>query len=339
MNAKDLRQAEFFGNRLVKNERQLRRWARRDGVFALRLYDNDIPEVPLVAELFRSTLPIPSPDAGAEEGDQGDDRLVLGLYERPYEKDPGEEAAWLSLMADTAAEALSIPRELVFARTRRRQRGEGQYERRATRREERIVVEGGLSFIVNFTDYLDTGLFLDHRPTRALVRAEASGLRVLNLFCYTGSFSVHAAAGGAREVVSVDLSNTYLEWASRNLSLNGLGGADRPLVRSDVADFLGRANAEGRKWDLVVCDPPTFSNSSSARRDLDVNRDWPALVASCLAVLEPGGTLYFSSNSRRLRWDSSLVAGEVRDLSETCLPPDFRDRRIRRTWRISSPGA
>ncbi len=330
MNEKDVRQAEYFRNRLVKNEKHLRRWARREGIQALRLYDNDIPEIPLAVELFRGTRRL-EPEGPPE------DCLVLALYERPYEKDAAEEDAWLSLMADSAAEALSIPRDLVFTRTRKRQKGLAQYERRTSKGAERRVVEGGLSFIVNFTDYLDTGLFLDHRPTRAFVRAEALGRRVLNLFSYTGSFSVYAAAGGASALTSVDLSNTYLGWAARNLALNGLEDPSRVFVKSDVRLFLEEARRRGLGWDLIVCDPPTFSNSSSSESDFDVNKDWPELVASCLGVLSPGSILYFSSNSRRLRWDASLVAGEVEDISESSLPPDFRDRRTRRTWRIRKP--
>ncbi|HUX38806.1 MAG TPA: class I SAM-dependent methyltransferase, partial [Rectinemataceae bacterium] len=193
MNEKDKRQAEYFRNRLVKNERHLRRWARREGIQAFRLYDNDIPEIPLAVELFRDTRRL-DPEGPSE------DCLVLALYERPYEKDAAEEEAWLALMADSAAEALSISRDLVFLRTRKRQKGLSQYERRAGKGAERRVIEGGLSFIVNFTEYLDTGLFLDHRPTRARIRDESGGRRVLNLFSYTGSFSVYAAAGGATAV-------------------------------------------------------------------------------------------------------------------------------------------
>ncbi|HUX37336.1 MAG TPA: rRNA (guanine-N2)-methyltransferase, partial [Rectinemataceae bacterium] len=136
---------------------------------------------------------------------------------------------------------------------------------------------------------------------------------------------------------SVDLSNTYLGWAARNLALNGLEDATRVFVKSDVKAFLEDARRRGHSWDLIVCDPPTFSNSSSTESDFDVNKDWPNLIASCLGVLSPGASLYFSSNSRRLRWDASLVAGMVEDISDSSLPPDFRDRRTRRTWKILKP--
>jgi 23S rRNA (guanine2445-N2)-methyltransferase / 23S rRNA (guanine2069-N7)-methyltransferase len=319
---KDLTQAEYFRNRVAKNEKALRRWARAEGVEALRLYDRDIPEIPLALDRYGGSL-------------------LLALYERPYEKDEELEAEWLGLMARSAAEALSIDPSEVFFKRHRRQRGAGQYERQEGGAEERTVREGGLSFLVNLSDYLDTGLFLDHRPTRALVRAEAAGKEVLNLFSYTGSFSVYAAAGGAARVTSVDLSNTYLAWAGRNLALNGLDEGRHPLVRADAIAFLAEAAARGRRWDLIIADPPTFSNSASAERDFDVNEDWPGLLRSCAALLAPGGRLYFSTNSRRLKWSEDLAreaapGGAWEDIGAATLPPDFRDRKTHRCWRLTA---
>jgi 23S rRNA G2069 N7-methylase RlmK/C1962 C5-methylase RlmI len=315
---KDLRQAEFFRNRLRKNAKALRRWARDQGVEALRLYDRDIPEVPLALDRYG-------------------DALLLALYERPYEKDEEEEAEWLELMGLAAAEELGISPGSVFTKKRKRQRGLGQYERLGTDRAERVVREAGLSFVVNLSDYLDTGLFLDHRPTRALVRAESEGRSVLNLFAYTGSFSVYAAVGGAASVTSVDLSNTYLAWAARNLSLNGFEGAAYPLVRADVGAFLRSAAAAGKSWDLIVADPPTFSNSKGAERDFDVNEDWPSLVRACSSLLRPGGRLYFSTNSRRLKWAEGSAPGSWEDISSDTIPPDFRDAKAHRCWRLTAP--
>jgi len=314
---KDLRQAEYLRNRLSKNEKRLRKWARNEGIEAFRLYDRDIPEIPLAIDRYG-------------------DALLLALYERPYEKDEELEEEWLDLMSRAAAEALGIDAGLVFRRTRKRQRGTDQYERERADKAERIVREGGLSFIVNLSDYLDTGLFLDHRTTRSMVRAESRGKDALNLFCYTGSFSVYAAAGGASSVTSVDLSNTYLEWAGRNLALNGAPPSARALVRADVRAFLARARAEGRAWDLIVADPPTFSNSKSAE-DFDVNEDWPVLLADCLALLRPAGRLYFSTNSRRLRWRPELLAVVGEDISAATVPLDFRDAKAHRCWRFIAP--
>ena len=321
---KDLRQAEFFRNRVAKNARILRRWAAAEGIEALRLYDRDIPEVPLALDRYG-------------------DSLLLALYERPYEKDEELEAEWLDLMAASAAEALGLEPDAVFSKRRRRQRGLGQYEKLGSSSSELTVGEGGLRFLVNLSDYLDTGLFLDHRPTRALVRAEAAGKRVLNLFSYTGSFSAYAAAGGAAEVTSVDLSNTYLAWAARNFELNGLRPDRLPLVRDDAMTFLASAAASGERWDLVVADPPTFSNSKAAGADFDVNEDWPELLRACLAVMSPGALLFFSTNSRKLRWSSleaDGIAGEGawEDISATTIPRDFRDAKAHRCWKIRNIG-
>ena len=315
---KDIRQADFFRNRVSKNEKALRRWARANGVEAMRLYDRDIPEIPVALDRYG-------------------DALLLAIYERPYEKDEALEAEWLELMAFTAASVLGIAPGSVFLKTRKHQKGTGQYEKLATEKAERIVHEGELAFIVNLSDYLDTGLFLDHRPTKAMVRAESANKDILNLFAYTGSFSVYATAGGAASVTSVDLSNTYLAWASRNLSLNGFSGEAYPLVHADVATFLRKAALAGQRWDLIIVDPPTFSNSKGAALDFDINQDWPELIAACMALLKPGGRLYFSTNSRKLHWSEELVPGLWEDISADTIPPDFRNKKVHRCWRMTAP--
>lgn len=308
-------QAEYLANRLRKRDRHLRKWARREGFEAYRVYDRDIPEVPLAIDRYG-------------------DAIRVFLYERPYEKDEGEERAWLDLMARTAADALGVDPTRVFAKVRRRQRGLAQYDREEERAFELEVREGPCRFLVNLSDYLDTGLFLDHRITRALVRGESAGKRVLNLFCYTGAFTVHAASGGAATTTSVDLSNTYLEWTRRNLELNGCASDAHELVRADAATFLDAAAERGRRWDLAVLDPPTHSNSKKMAADLDLGRDWPELAGAVLRVLEPGGALWFSTNARRFKFDPTLLPGtEVADLTDATIPPDFRGR-PHRAWRI-----
>jgi len=319
--AKDLRQAEFFRNRLVKNEKALRRWARCEGVEALRLYDRDIPEIPLSLDRYG-------------------DALLMALYERPYEKDQSLEAEWLEIMALAAADALGIAPREVFTKTRRRQRGPKQYEKLGSDKVERVVKEGGLSFIVNLSDHLDTGLFLDHRPTRSMVRDLSASKRVLNLFAYTGSFSAYAASGGAFSVTSVDLSNTYLAWAARNWVLNGLTEAAHRRTRMDVSAFLTKAAASSENWDVIIADPPTFSNSKRAEGDFDVNVDWASLVKACADRLAPGGTLFFSSNSRKLKFTPALAAeiapGKWEDISLSTIPPDFRNSKVHRCWKMTA---
>ncbi len=330
MNDKDNKQLEFFRNRVAKNENKLRRWAKREAVTVYRLYDRDIPEVPLALDWYRET-------DWYETGRQGG-ALCLTLYDRPYEKDEAAEAEWIVAMAGAAGEILEVAPESIFARTKKHKSGSPQYKGLGTANPERIIKEGGLSFIINLSDYLDTGLFLDHRPLRARVHAEAKGKRVLNLFAYTGSFSVHAAAGGASLVTTVDLSNTYLDWAKRNLAANGFTGAAYPTIRDDVRDFLAGMGGKKETWDIIVADPPTFSNSKAFSVDFDVNVDWPALVTACLGVLAKDGVLYFSTNSRRFKWAPDRIAAQSQDISESTIPPDFRDKRIHRAWRITRPG-
>ncbi|MDR2898060.1 MAG: class I SAM-dependent methyltransferase, partial [Spirochaetaceae bacterium] len=222
----------------------------------------------------------------------------------------------------------------IFSRVRRKQKGTAQYTKSDGRNRDICVREGGLLFNVNLSDYLDTGLFLDHRNTRALVRDEAAGKRVLNLFCYTGAFSVYAAAGGAAAVDSVDLSNTYLSKAQENFRLNGFtsGTAQSPwgFICADTIEFLRRAAITRQSWDLIVLDPPTFSNSHKTESVLDINRDWPNLVEQCLKVLSPGGVLYFSSNSRKLKFDPAL-------LPSGCMSEEITDRTIPEDFKSHSP--
>lgn len=344
-------QAELLYNRLVKRGRVLRKWARRNRLSCWRLYDRDIPEIPLAAELY-TLLPdhVDSVEEAARydlTSEDGEPYLCLSLYERPYEKPQDEEDAWLAAMAEAAARALGIPARNVITKTRRHQRGNSQYEKLAPARHVTgRVLEQGQLFIVNLTDYLDTGLFLDHRALRASVRACSAKKSVLNLYCYTGSFSVYAAEGGATRVESVDLSNTYLDWAKENMRLNGFSDRSRyTFTRADVTGFLDQKSAaaatELSRYDLIVLDPPTFSNSKAMRGALDLNRDWALLVNKCLSILKPGGTLYFSTNSRRLRFDEAAVLSSVNgqavrssDITGQTLSEDFRNARMHRCWRL-----
>jgi 23S rRNA G2069 N7-methylase RlmK/C1962 C5-methylase RlmI len=240
-------------------------------------------------------------------------------------------------MVAAAAKALGVEPAKVFCKRRSRQRGTSQYEKLDERQAEIVANEGNLRFLVNLSDYLDTGLFLDHRITRGMVRDEARSAHVLNLFCYTGSFTVYAAAGGAKSTTSVDLSNTYLDWARRNLELNGFGSRRHRLVHQDVLTFLQRDTGGG--YDLAVVDPPTFSNSKSAQRDWDVQRHHGELLNLLIARMRGGGIIYFSTNSRRFRLDEQGInAPEVRDITRQTLPDDFRNQRIHKVFRIVCPG-
>lgn len=304
--------AEMFANRLRKTLRTRRRWARRVPTDAFRVYDRDIPEVPVLVDLYGPHVHI------------ADQRRRDEVESHPSD--------WLDAIVAAAAEVLEAPAGTVHVKRRERQAGDAQYDRVGEEAVEHIVSEQGLRFVVNLTDYLDTGLFLDHRVLRARVREEAAGKRFLNLFAYTGSFSVYAAAGGAT-CTTVDLSNTYLDWGRRNMSENGLDADAHEWDRADTFTFLRAAHEEGRCWDLVVVDPPTFSNSKRVRGSFDVQRDHAGLLRQVLAVTAPGGCVYFSNNRRKFRLDDVVSADEITDQT---IPDDFSHRRPHRCWRVHS---
>jgi len=301
-----------FANRLRKNFRRLGRWAEREGTDAFRVYDRDMPEHPVVVEWY----------AG---------RVQVQLFPRKSE----DEGAMRAEVGAAVEEVLGVPEARIHWKTHRPHRwGKSQYGRQGEGGERFTVQEHGLKLWVNLGDYLDTGLFLDHRTTRARVRAEAGGKRFLNLFAYTGAFTVHAAAGGARSTTSVDLSATYLEWAKANLELNGLAGPRHRLVRADALEWLRQERPD--RFDLVVLDPPSFSTSSRMSRRFEVQRDHPRLLGGALALLAPGGVLYFSTNFQGFRLDGRALQGAAHEeLTPRSLPADFHRRDIHRCWRIT----
>ena len=306
--------AEMFGNRLRKNARHRHRWARRRGISCYRLYDRDIPEIPLAVDWY--------------EG-----RLHIAEYLRPGSPEGDAHSHWLTALLERAGQVLEVPDEDIFLKQRARQRGSAQYGRfgRAGARFE--VQESGLHFVVNLSDYLDTGLFLDHRNMRQMVREEAQGKRVLNLFAYTGAFTVHALAGGAQHATNVDLSNTYSDWTRENLRLNQLSAE---VVRADVMTWLAacRPNA----YDLAVVDPPTFSNSKRTENTFDVQRDHIRLLQSVFRVVVPGGSVYFSTNARRFRLDGESLPGvQTLEITRKTIPDDFRNQRIHQAFRMVTP--
>ena len=309
------RQAEEFRNRLKKRAHHLRRLPTRQGITCFRLYERDMPEVPLIIDRY-------------------EDYLHITEYERPHDRSAAEHADWLDLMVRTAGEVLGIPPENVFMKSRTRQRGKTQHERYASERRIVEVSEGGLKFRVNLSDYVDTGLFLDHRITRSMVRDAAGGKRFLNLFAYTGAFSVYAAAGGAVSTTSVDLSNTYLDWARENMALNGFDQPVHRFVRDDAMGFLEH-HGEYEAYDLAVVDPPTFSNSKKTEHFWDVQRDHVKVLNRLLELMTPGGVIFFSTNFRRFKFAETAVrAANIREISRQTVPPEFRNQRIHRCWRI-----
>jgi len=307
-------QADIFANRLRRMARHRRRWPKR-GITCYRLYDRDIPEVPLAVDIY--------------EG-----QLHLAEYDRPHDRTPAEHADWLDALVRTAGQVLDVPLENVHLKRRQRQRGVSQYDKVCESGSSCTVHEGGLKFEVNLSDYVDTGLFLDHRITRDMVRQESADKRMLNLFAYTGAFSVYAADGGANSTTTVDLSRTYLEWAKRNMSANGFQGPEHRFVRADVMEFL-RQHRPGEHYDIAAIDPPTFSNSKQTQDVFDVQRHHGELLTAAARLMPEGGVIYFSTNFRRFKLDpDALVHLEVQEISSQTIPQDFRNKRIHRCWRM-----
>lgn len=313
--------AQMVANRIAKNMKRLKRWREQAAVTCFRAYDADLPEYAAAIDVY------------TEEGGDARRWLHVQEYEAPEEIPEQDARRRRRDLLSAARQALEVPRERVAMKTRARGKGGARYGRQDARGEFLWVREGAARLRVNLFDYLDTGLFLDHRPTRLAIARAAEGGRFLNLFCYTGAATVHAGLGGAAETTSVDLSPTYLEWAAANLAGNGLAGARHRLVQADALRWLA---AERGHYDLVFCDPPTFSNSARAA-DFDVQREQVRLVELAIARLAPEGTLLFSNNFRRFRLDPSLSERYAVEEVPTrdSIPPDFeRTPRIHRLWRI-----
>ncbi len=315
--------AEMLANRLRRNLRASKAWRRREDVTCHRVYDADLPEYSAAIDVY------------TEADDPDAQWLHVQEYAAPRDIPEADVRRRFGEILVAAREVFALPRERVATKVRSRGKGGSRYAYDAGERRDAtfVVTEGGARLRVNLFDYLDTGLFLDHRPLRLAMAAEARERRFLNLFCYTGAATVHAACGGAASTTSVDLSATYLQWLGENLAENGIAGARHQLVQADVLSWLA---ADTGRYDLVFCDPPTFSNSARAE-DFDVQRDHVRLLAAAAARLAPGGTLYFSNNSRRFRFDEAAVATFARceEISPATIPPDFaRHPRIHRAWRL-----
>lgn len=313
--------AQMVANRLRKNLRALKRWREKDGVSCYRVYDADLPEYAAAIDVYTEA--------------EGEQRTFLHVqeYAAPDTIPEADSRRRFGDLVRAATQVFELPGSQIALKTRVRGKGGSKYGRQDERRQTLVVREGAALLQVNLFDYLDTGLFLDHRPMRLRLAAEARRKRFLNLFAYTGAASVHAALGGAHDTTTVDLSATYLQWAGENLALNGCTGATHRLVQADVIAWLA---AERTQYDLIFCDPPTFSNSARAA-DFDIQRDHVRLLRAALSRLSRNGVLYFSNNFRRFKLDAEALAGfaEVQEISAETIPPDFaRNPRIHRCWAI-----
>ncbi|MCR4742446.1 MAG: class I SAM-dependent methyltransferase [Treponema sp.] len=370
-------QAQLFTNRLKKKYKELRKTMRKNRISSYRLYDRDIPEIPLSLDLYEflpsdidnpieaarflsdQNARLSANEAGFEASIKERTYAVLYLYERPYQKDQNEEEEWLKLMAKAAAEVIGIRENQIIKKARGHKNHQNdnekeniQYQKNDSFAIQGITQEAGQLFRLDLNSYLDTGLFFDHRPLRSKIRDISAKKRVLNLFSYTASFSVYAAQGNAARVESVDLSNTYLAWAKDNMKLNGFTDKNKYIfTRADCMRFLQEkaVNAKANKlspeelYDLIILDPPTFSNSKKSQEVLDINRDWPQLVKDCLNILAPGGKLYFSTNSERLKFDQTKIPPKTaaglgftcKDITEETIPADFAGKKPHKVWEFS----
>ncbi len=315
--------AQMVANRLRKNLRRLKAWRRQEGVTCFRAYDADLPEYAAAIDVYETAGATPRTFLHVQE------------YAAPASIPEDVQRRRLNELLAAAREVFGVPREQVALKTRARGKGGSKYGRFDQRGEFLTVQEGEARLRVNLFDYLDTGLFLDHRPMRLRIADEAEDTRFLNLFGYTGAATVHAAVGRARTTTSVDLSGTYLQWCADNLALNGIGGSRHQLVQADALAWL---EADRGQYDLVFCDPPTFSNSKRAG-DFDIQAVHVRLLRAAVARLAPGGVLYFSNNFRRFRLDDEALAAfaHLEEITPSTLPPDFeRNPRIHRTWRLTA---
>jgi 23S rRNA (guanine2445-N2)-methyltransferase / 23S rRNA (guanine2069-N7)-methyltransferase len=307
--------AEAFANRVRKNLAHLRKWAKREEVCCFRVYDADLVEYAVALDLY-------------------EDAAHVQEYAPPATVDAARAEERLQDVVALVPELLDVAATDVFVKQRRRQREGDQYQKLSARRSLKQVREGGHRFLVNLSDYIDTGLFLDHRRMRALVGQEARDRAFLNLFAYTGSATVYAAAGGATGSISVDLSNTYLDWAGENFRINDIDRARHRLVRADVDKYLAESPD---RFGLIFCAPPTYSKSKGMSHDFDLQRDHVALLRACTRLLERDGVLLFSNHFRRFKMDAeALPELRIDNITKKTLPVDFqRDARFHNSWRIT----
>lgn len=318
--------AVMFANRLKKNLKGLRKWAQKNEVFAYRVYDADMPEYALSIDFYQTL------EAG--------DWLVVNEYAPPKSIDRQKAKKRLHEAMAALPQVFDLPVDHIVFKVRERQKGTSQYERLDESKQFFTVVENGVRLRVNFTDYLDTGLFLDHRDVRAYVAKQSQGKRLLNLFCYTATATAQAAAHGAKSSLSVDMSKTYLYWAKHNFMCNRIDEDRHKLLQADVLDWLqNEAKSQKNQYDVIFLDPPSFSTSKRMEGTLDIQRDHVELIRQTMALLKPGGELVFSTNLRKFKLDLDAFAGvPIHNLTQKTMPKDFeRNSKIHQAWSLLRP--
>lgn len=306
----------MFENRLLKVYKHKSKLAKRQALSCFRIYDHDLPEFPFCIELY-------------------DDKVYLAEYLRRHGMTEDEHEVWLEKCITLICKLLNVKDENVYVKQRKRKSNRhDQYEKNDEQKAYFTVLENNLKFLINLTDYLDTGLFLDHRITRNMVMQECTGKRVLNLFAYTGSFSVYAAAGNASTVTTVDLSKTYLQWAEDNFAINLLKDKSKYIfIHADVKQYL--KTLKPNSFDLVIIDPPTFSNSKRMKDFLDIQRDHVELLNDVLKALSNNGVIYFSTNFSKFKIEADKInAASIKDITKATTPFDFEGKLKRWCFKI-----
>lgn len=300
-------------NRIRKNYRHVRKWAGRTQTNCFRIYDRDIKEFPLAIDFY-------------------DGRFCVHLFSSSKDSDEPRQDLYDAAMSAICS-IFGVQEESIYWRTRIKREKTEQYEKTGESKDFFIVLEYGVKFKVNLVDYLDTGLFLDHRETRQLVASISSGKRLLNLFAYTCSFSVHAALAGAAFTKSVDMSNTYTDWGRHNFMMNAISPNNNLIIREDCLKFLDEEEGE---YDIIVIDPPTISRSKKMDQMFDIQIDYISLISKALKLLSKDGVIFFSTNSRKFRFDESQFPEcSIQDITKKTIPIDFHDQKIHRCWKIS----
>ena len=311
--------ALMFSNRLKKNYKHLKKWARKNDISCYRVYDADIPQYAVAIDIY-------------------DKWVYVQEYQAPKTVDRNIAFQRINDVIDVVADVLETRQEFVVLKVRKKQQGSAQYQKQDKKDQTFIVKENGLKFIINVYDYIDTGLFLDHRNTRQLIKRLAAKRSFLNLFAYTGSVTVYAADGGAASTTTVDMSNTYLNWAQENMSINSFtdnvyAGSKHKFIREDCLKWMKQAIEEGKKYELIFIDPPTFSNSKKMDTSLDVVRDHAALLSGCLALLAEDGQIIFSTNAKNFKFDDSLKEDcFIKEITSMTTTEDYRRKPLHRCW-------
>ena len=299
-------------NRLEKNYKHRAKWARREGFEAFRIYNKDIPEFPFIVDVYK-------------------DNAVI--FEKRDEEIDAEKFDHFNFIISAVKNVLNIPEEKVVIKSRKRQTGDTQYTKLEERNELIVIKEYKAEFLVNLHDYLDTGLFLDHRPLRQIIAKSSEGKKVLNLFSYTGSISVAAAVGGASKVTSVDMSSTYQNWAKKNFEQNNIPLNQHNFIVDSALEYLEKAS---QRFDIIVLDPPTFSNSKNMEEDFEVEKDQVFLIKHCLRLLDPSGVLYFSNNKRKFKIDPAVLEmANVQEITPRTIPEDYKDSKAHMCFKIT----